>query len=95
MVVALVPCPPLLHISVQFPDPLYFFPLAQKLRIPMIQPTNHIQLKKKENQSIDDLILHRTGTKIITGARGREGKRRGRDKRRVGIGIRRDRLGDC
>ena len=26
--------------------------LAQKLRIPMIQPTNHVELKKKEDQTI-------------------------------------------
>jgi hypothetical protein len=31
-----------------------------------------MELKKKEDQSIDDSILHRTGNKIITGDRGRE-----------------------
>jgi len=32
----------------------------------MIQPTNHIELKKKEDQSVDSSFLHRTGNKIIT-----------------------------
>jgi hypothetical protein len=50
--------------------------LAQKLRIPIIQPTNHIDLRKKEDQSVDASILHRIGNKIITGGRGREGPTR-------------------
>jgi hypothetical protein len=52
-----------------------------------------MQLKTKEDQSVDASILHRTGNKIITGARGREGpemERRGggkkKKKRRAGIG---------
>jgi hypothetical protein len=56
--------------------------LAQKLRILMIQPTNHMLLKKKEDQSVDVSILHRTWNKIITAARGREGP--GTERRRGG-----------
>jgi hypothetical protein len=37
--------------------------LAQKLRIPTIQPTNYMELKKKEDQSVCASILHRTGNK--------------------------------
>jgi hypothetical protein len=40
------------------------------LRIATIQPTNHMQLKNKEDQIIDTSILHKTENKIITGARG-------------------------
>jgi hypothetical protein len=57
----------------------------------MIQPTNHVEYKKKEDQSVDASILHRRGNKIITGCRGREGPRREREqggkKRRAGSGI--------
>jgi hypothetical protein len=53
--------------------------LAQKLRIPTIQTTNHMQLKKEKDQSVDASILHRTGNKIIAGGRGREGP--GRERR--------------
>jgi hypothetical protein len=38
--------------------------LAQKLRIPKIQFTDHMKLKKKEVQSVDTLILLRRGNKI-------------------------------
>jgi hypothetical protein len=31
--------------------------LAQKLRIPKIQFTKHMKLKKKEDQSVDNLVL--------------------------------------
>jgi hypothetical protein len=46
-----------------------------------------MELRKKEDQSVDASILHRRGNKIITGSRGREGgilegKRRGREKGR-------------
>ena len=53
--------------------------LAQKLRIPMIQPTNHMDHKKKEHQRMDASTLHRRRNKIITGGRGREkhGRERG------------------
>jgi hypothetical protein len=38
--------------------------LAQKLRIPKIQFTDHMKLKKKEDQSVDTSILLRRGNKI-------------------------------
>jgi hypothetical protein len=38
--------------------------LAQKLRILKIQFAKHIKLKKKEDQSMDTLILLRRGNKI-------------------------------
>jgi hypothetical protein len=38
--------------------------LAQKLRIPKIQLTNHMKLKKKEDQSVDTSVLLRRGKKI-------------------------------
>jgi hypothetical protein len=50
--------------------------LAQKLRISMTQPINHMKLKEKDDQSVDASILHRRGNKIITGAKAREGSRR-------------------
>jgi hypothetical protein len=70
--------------------------LAQKLRIPTIQPTNHLEFKTKEYQSVNASILHRTGDNIITGIK-REGstweeKRMGREKGGAGTGIRRDRI---
>jgi hypothetical protein len=37
-----------------------------------------MQVKKKEDQSVDTSILYRTGNKIITGRRGREGPERKR-----------------
>jgi hypothetical protein len=36
----------------------------QKLRISTIQFTNHMKLKKKEDQSVDTLILLRWGNKL-------------------------------
>jgi hypothetical protein len=43
--------------------------LAQKFRIPKIQFTDHVKLKKKEDQSVDaSLILLRRRNKILTGA---------------------------
>ena len=38
--------------------------LAQKLRIPTKQFTDHMKLKKKEDQSVDILVLLRRGNKI-------------------------------
>ena len=38
--------------------------LAQKLRIPKIQFAKHMKLKKKEDKSVDTLILLRRGNKI-------------------------------
>ena len=37
--------------------------LAQNLRIPKIQFAKHMKLKKKEDQSVDTLILLRRGNK--------------------------------
>ena len=59
--------------------------LAQKLRIPTIQPTNHMELKKKEDQSVVTSILYRRGNKIITEGRGRD--LGGERKSRAGPGI--------
>jgi hypothetical protein len=42
--------------------------LAQKLRIPKIQFTDYMKLKKKKYQSLSTLILLRRGNKILTGA---------------------------
>jgi hypothetical protein len=39
--------------------------LAQKIRIPKIQFTNHMELKKKEDQSVDTSILLSRGNKIL------------------------------
>ena len=46
----------------------------------MIQLTDHMKPKKKEDQSMDALVLLRRGNKIIIGGRRREweGERRGR-----------------
>jgi hypothetical protein len=38
--------------------------LAQKLRLPKIQFADHMKLKKKEDQSVDTLILLRCGNTI-------------------------------
>jgi hypothetical protein len=38
--------------------------LAQKLGIPKIQFTDHMKLKKKEDQSVDTSVLLRRGAKI-------------------------------
>jgi hypothetical protein len=38
--------------------------IAQKLRIPKIQFAKHMKFKKKEDQSVDTLILLRKGNKI-------------------------------
>jgi hypothetical protein len=42
--------------------------LAPKLKILKIQFTDHMKLKKKEDQSVDVLVLLRKGSKILTGA---------------------------
>ena len=60
----------------------------------MIQPTNHMKLKKKENESVYASILLRRGNKIITEDRGRKvpGGREVREgKKGAGSGIGRDR----
>ena len=41
--------------------------LAQKLGIPKIQFTDHMKLKKKEDQSVDTSVLLRRGNKIPIG----------------------------
>jgi hypothetical protein len=41
--------------------------LAQKLGIPNIQFTDQMKLKKKEDQSVDTLVLLRRGNKIPMG----------------------------
>jgi hypothetical protein len=38
--------------------------LAQKLRIPKIQFTDHLKLMKKEGHSVDTMLLLRSGIKI-------------------------------
>jgi hypothetical protein len=45
--------------------------LAQKLAIPKIQFTDQMKLKKKEDQSMDTLVLLRRGNKIPMGERQR------------------------
>ena len=42
--------------------------LAQKLGIPKIQFTDHMKLKRKEDQSVGALVLLRRGNKILTRA---------------------------
>ena len=46
--------------------------LAPKLGIPMIL-SDHVKLKKEEDQSVDASVLLRRGNKIIMGDRGWEG----------------------
>jgi hypothetical protein len=41
--------------------------LVQKLRISKIQFTDHMKLKKKEDQSVDTSVLLRRENKILTG----------------------------
>ena len=45
-----------------------------------------MDLKKKEDQSVDAIILHRQRNKIITGGTGREGpwRERGRERKKGG-----------
>jgi hypothetical protein len=43
--------------------------LAQKLRIPKIQFTDHKKLTKKEDQSVGALFLLRRGNKILMGSK--------------------------
>ena len=42
--------------------------LAQKLQVPKIHFTDHMKLKKKEDQSVNALILLRKGNNIFMGA---------------------------
>ena len=41
--------------------------LAQKFGIPKLQFTDHMKLKKKEDQSVDASVLLRRGNKILIG----------------------------
>jgi hypothetical protein len=63
--------------------------LVQKLGIPRIKLTDHMKLKKKEDQSVDASVLLRRGNKIITGGRSQgvtwEGERRVRKRGLVRI----------
>ena len=43
--------------------------VSQKLRIPKIQFTDHMELKKKEDQSVDTSVLLRKGNKIFIGGK--------------------------
>ena len=68
--------------------------LAPKLRISMIQLTDHMKLNKKEGQSIDASKPLKRGNKIIMGGRWRERprwERGGEKKKGVGLGMGRDR----
>jgi hypothetical protein len=54
----------------------------------MVQLTDHMKLKKKEEQSVDASILLKRGNKIITGGREREdlaGREEGEGKKRGSI----------
>jgi hypothetical protein len=42
--------------------------LGQKLRIPKKQFTDHMKLKKKEDQSVDTWVLLRRGNKLPMGS---------------------------
>jgi len=50
----------------------------------MIQLTDHMKLRNKEDQNMDASVLLRKGNKIITGDRGREGPGWERGKREGG-----------
>ena len=41
--------------------------LGKKLRIPTIQLTDHMKLKKKEDQSVDASVILRRVNKLLTG----------------------------
>jgi hypothetical protein len=45
----------------------------------MIKLTDHMMLKKKEDQGVDASVLHRRGSKIIMGGKRREGPGRDRE----------------
>jgi hypothetical protein len=64
--------------------------LGKKLRILMIQLTDHMKLTKKENQSVDTSVLLRRGNKINVGGRGWERlgrKTRGEKEKGAGLGV--------
>ena len=49
-------------------DTLGHLDLGYILRIPKIQFTDHMKLKKKENQSVGSTLLLRRDNQILTGA---------------------------
>jgi hypothetical protein len=60
------------------------------LGMPTVQFTDHVKLKKKEDQSVDASVLLRRGNKILTGSIGRKGlgrERGGKGKREAGSGM--------
>ena len=57
--------------------------LVQKLGIPMIQFTDQMEFKKKEEQSIDISVLLRMGNKIVMGGSRSGRERRGREEKGV------------
>jgi hypothetical protein len=59
--------------------------LAQMLGIPKIQFTDHMKLKKEENQKVDASVLLRRGNKILMESRVWEGLGR---KKGGGKGVR-------
>jgi hypothetical protein len=57
--------------------------LAHKFTMPMIQPTDQMELRRMEDQGVDVSVLHRVGTRMILGGGGRgtwKGEKRGRKK---------------
>ena len=66
--------------------------ISPNLRIPIIQSTNHMELKKEE-QSVSVSILVRMGNKIVIGYGGREGHGREKEgeENRAGSSMGRDR----
>jgi hypothetical protein len=45
---------------------------GKKLRIPTLQLTYHMKLKKKEDQGVDASVILRRGNKVIKRGRGRK-----------------------
>jgi hypothetical protein len=62
--------------------------IAPMLRIPTIKLTDHMKLKKKEDQSWDASILFRRGNKIITELEGGRGLGRREEWGRIRYGKR-------
>jgi hypothetical protein len=62
--------------------------IRAKAQNTMIQFTDHMEFKKKEDQSVDTSVLLRNGNKIIMEGRGEEGhEREGEGKRGAGSGV--------
>jgi hypothetical protein len=66
--------------------------LVQKLRIPKIPFTDHMKLKKNEDQSVDASVLLRRGNKIqeVEGRRDLGGREEGKGGRGAGSGMSED-----